>query len=223
MTALKTVSARIRGATSDLEELGEDTEELAEGFSKYATELQALTGFNILVEGTTDTYKDIYDIFEGIAQVWDDLSDTQQSRVSEILGGTRQLQVISSIIGNWEDAAGAYASAMESAGVATEANATYMASIEGKIGQFKATFEELSGDFFQSDFLKVAVDAGTILLTVLDKLVDVSNRLGSPAGLIAFGASLAALIKSVGRPKTKGFIMIVPTYALVVTRNELAA
>ena len=68
-----------------------------------------------MVEGTTDTYKDIYDIFEGIAQVWDRLSDTQQARVAEILGGTRQLQVISSIIGNWGDAAGAYADAMDAA------------------------------------------------------------------------------------------------------------
>lgn len=87
LTALKTISSRIRGATSDLEALGEDTSDLVNGFSKYAEELKALTGFDILVEGTTDTYKDIYDIFEGISKVWGDLSDTAQARVSEILGG----------------------------------------------------------------------------------------------------------------------------------------
>lgn len=134
-TALKTISARIRGAKSDLEALGEDTSDLAEGFSKYAKEIKALTGFDIMVDGSTNTYKDIYDIFEGISKVWDDLSDTQQARVSEILGGTRQLQVISSILGNWKDAAGAYADAMDSAGTATEANAIYMDSVQGKIGR----------------------------------------------------------------------------------------
>ena len=88
---------------SDLEELGESTEDLAEGFSKYAKEIKALTGFDIMIDDTH--FKDLYDIMEGIAGVWDKLSDTQQARVAEILGGTRQLQVISSIIGNWSDAA----------------------------------------------------------------------------------------------------------------------
>ncbi len=87
-TALKTISARIRGSKTDLEELGEDTSELAEGFSKYAAEIKALTGFDILKAGTTDTYKDLYDIFEGISRVWDDLSETQQSRRS--FGAGRQ-------------------------------------------------------------------------------------------------------------------------------------
>ena len=150
-TALKTISARIRGSKSDLEELGEDTSELADGFSKYAKELKALTGFDIMVDGTTNQFKDIYDILQGIANVWDKLSDTQQARVAEILGGTRQLQVISSILGNWTDAAGAYQSAMESAGTAAEANAIYMDSIEGKIGVFKATFQELSETLINSE------------------------------------------------------------------------
>lgn len=142
-TALKTISARIRGAKSDLEALGEDTSDLAQGFSKYAEEIKALTGFDIMADGSTDTYKDIYDIFEGISKVWDDLSDTQQARISEILGGTRQLQVISSILGNWKDAAGAYADAMNSAGTATEANTVYMDSINGRMGVLSATFQDL--------------------------------------------------------------------------------
>lgn len=76
LTALKTISARIRGSKSELEELGEETEDLADGFSKYADEIKQLTGFNIMVDGSTNQFKDIYDIFEGIAGVWDKLSDT---------------------------------------------------------------------------------------------------------------------------------------------------
>lgn len=185
-TALKTVSARIRGSKSDLEELGEDVSELADGFSKYATELRALTGFNIMVDGKSDTFKDIYDIFDGLAGVWDKLSDTQQARVAEILGGTRQLQVISSILGNWKDAAGAYKDAMESAGTATEANAIYMDSIEGKVGQFKATFQELSNTLIGSDFVKQFVELGTGLLEILNsiaKLVDAIGGLNTVLGV----------------------------------------
>lgn len=190
-TALKTVSARIRGSKSDLDELGEDVSDLANGFSKYAKELQALTGFDIMADSKAGTFKDIYDIFDGIAGVWDKLSDTQQARVAEILGGTRQLQVISSILGNWSDAAGAYQSAMDSAGTATEANATYMESIQGKIGQFKATFQELSNTLIGSDFVKQFVELGTQLLKILNgvaKLIDavggLNTVLGATIGLV---------------------------------------
>lgn len=195
-TALKTVSARIRGATSELSELGEDTDGLAEGFSKYADELKALTGFNIMVEGTTDSYKDIYDIFEGIAQVWDKLSDTQQARVSEILGGTRQLQVVSSIIGNWEDAANAYADAMDAAGTATQANDIYMDSITGHIEVFKTTFQEMGQNLINSDFIKGVVDFGTAILNILNSVSKLINVIGGLNSVLMITLGIIATIKA---------------------------
>ena len=194
-TALKTISARIRGSKSDLEELGEDTSELADGFSKYAKELKALTGFDIMVDGTTNQFKDIYDILQGIANVWDKLSDTQQARVAEILGGTRQLQVISSILGNWTDAAGAYQSAMESAGTAAEANAIYMDSIEGKIGVFKATFQELSETLINSEFVKQFVGLGTEILNVLNGVAKLIDAIGGLNTVLAVTVGIVATVK----------------------------
>lgn len=173
-TALKTISARIRGSKSELEELGEETEDLADGFSKYADEIKQLTGFNIMVDGSTNQFKDIYDIFEGIAGVWDKLSDTSQARVAEILGGTRQLQVITSIITNWKDAAGAYAASMDSAGVATESNAVYMESIEGRIGTLTAKFQEAANAIVSSGIVKGVIDIGSGLMSVVGALAKVN-------------------------------------------------
>nr|DAO56446.1 MAG TPA: minor tail protein [Caudoviricetes sp.] len=191
-TALKTVSARIRGATTDLDNLGESTEDLAQGFSKYANEIKGLTGFNILVDGTTDQYKDLYDIFEGIAAQWDRLSDTQQARVAEILGGTRQLQVISSIMQNMSDATGAYADAMNSAGTATQANEEYMSSIQGKLGALKATFQDLSTSILSSNWITDIVDALKNILETLNSILSFGDGLVAKIGLVA--ASVFLLI-----------------------------
>ncbi len=177
-TALKTISARIRGSKTDLDELGESTDDLAEGFSKYASEIKALTGFDIMVDGTTDTFKDLYDIMEGIAGVWDKLTDTQQARVAEILGGTRQLQVISSILGNWGDAAGAYETAMNAAGAASKANSVYMKTAAAHIGQFKAAFQELSSNLIKSGFITTIIDIGTTILSILNTVVKLIDSLG---------------------------------------------
>lgn len=193
MTALKTVSARIRGSKSDLEELGEDATDLADGFSKYSKELKALTGFDIMAEGSTTKFKDLYDIMEGIAQVWEDLSDTSQARVAEILGGTRQLQVIASIIGNWKDAANAYSGAMNAAGTSTKANDTYMESATAHMNQLKATFEELSKNIISSDLITFVTDFANVLLQILNTLTKVSDLFGtfpSIAGIVGAVLSL---------------------------------
>ena len=209
-TALKTISARIRGATADLEALGEYTSDLAQGFSKYAEEIKALTGFDIMVDGSTDTYKDIYDIFEGISKVWDDLSDTQQARISEILGGTRQLQVISSILGNWQDAAGAYADAMNSAGTATEANTVYMDSINGRIGVLNATFQEFSNNLINSGLIKFFVEMGTAIISALNALEKLHLLLPMVASVVvtikALRAGMAAMHGVVASAETASAI-----------------
>lgn len=186
-TAIRTVSARIRGAKSDLSELGEETEDLADGFSKYAAELKALTGFDIMVEGSSDTYKDIYDIFAGISQAWGDLSDTQQARVAEILGGTRQLQTISSILGNWTDAVGAYTDAMESAGVATSANAEYMDSIGAKANRASASFAKMANDIIPEWLVSIFYDVGNGLFQFLGALD------GLPARIVVVTAAILSL------------------------------
>lgn len=195
-TALKTISARIRGSKSELAELGEDTEELADGFSKYAGELKALTGFDIMQEGTTNQFKDIYDILGGIAQVWKDLSDTQQARVSEILGGTRQLQVISSIIGNWSDAANAYSDAMGSAGTAAKANETYLESVNGHIAQFRATFQELSYNLVDTGVISGVVDLGTGLLNIFNLLTDIINAVGGLNTVLLATVGILAVVNA---------------------------
>lgn len=217
-TALKTISARIRGSKSELTELGEDTEELADGFSKYAKELKAITGFDIMVDGTTNQFKDIYDILGGIAGVWEHLSDTQQARVSEILGGTRQLQVISSILTNWKDAAGAYQSAMESAGTATEANLRYMESIEGKIGVFKATLQELSEALIGSDFVGQFVELGTVLLNVLGLVAKLIDSLGGLNAVLGFfgGLGIAANANAIIELVKKPFVTLKGVISAVI-------
>lgn len=196
-TALKTVSARIRGSKTDLEELGEDTSELADGFSKYAEEIQQLTGFNIMVEGTTNEFKDLYDIMEGIASVWDQLSDTQQARVSEILGGTRQLQVISSIIGNWgHDAVGAYQDAINAAGTATRANEIYMDTTQAHINQLKATAQEMSSNIISSDMAKFVVDIGRGILEIVNGLAKVNMLLPTIVASITLVSKARSAIES---------------------------
>lgn len=190
-TMWKTVSARIRGATTELEEMGEETDGLAQGLSKYREEIKALSGVDIMKD--ENTYKDMYDIFVQLAEVWDNMEDVSQSRVAEILGGTRNTSGIMSTITNIKDAIGAYSSAMDSAGTATEANNIYMDTTKAKVGELKAAFQELSSDFISSNFIKGAVEGLKGIVEAIDKIVETVGSLGT----ILAGLGLAKVIKNV--------------------------
>lgn len=190
-TMWKTVSARIRGATTELEEMGEETDGLAQGLSKYREEIIALSGVDIMKD--ENTYKDMYDIFVQLAEVWDNMEDVSQSRVAEILGGTRNTSGIMSTITNIKDAIGAYSSAMDSAGAAIEANNLYMDTTKAKVGELKAAFQELSSDFISSNVTKGAVDALKGIVEAIDAVV---NSVGS-LGTILAGLGIVKIVKNV--------------------------
>ena len=207
-TVWNTVSARIRSATKELEEMGESTEDLAGGFSKYRDELLARTGVDI--QDATGRYRDLYDIFVDIAKVWDNLADDQsKARVGEILGGTRNQAAIMSTITNIKDAISAYDSAINSAGVSTEANNKYMETTAAHIGQLKASFQELSADVFNSHVMKAFVDSLRGIVEVIDFLVDHISILG----VIGIAAATGLIVKFGG---------IIPVISMVTVAIERA-
>lgn len=95
-------------------------------------------------------------------------------------------------------------------------------SLEYKLNALKETWVGVAQNLFQTDGLKVVVDGLTALSGIIDGLTSGLGLFGT-VGLAMAIAGLIRFRTTVGRPKMTGFIMIVPTYALVVTRNELAA
>ena len=192
-TIWNTVAARITASISDLEAMGEETEGLADGFSKYREELLALTGVD--VQKSTGEYRDLYDIFVDLANVWDSLrSDQARSRVGEILGGTRNRAGIMSTITNIKDAINAYEDAMNSSGIAMQANDIIMATTEKHIEQLKVSFQELSANLISSDSIKGIVDLGNGFIQLLNNVQKLSSGLGGlPAIIGSITVAISAL------------------------------
>ena len=192
-TLWNTVAARITGSITELEEMGEDTSDLADGFSKYRDELLALTGVDI--QKSTGEFRDMYDIFVDLAAVWDDLrSDQARSRVGEIFGGTRNRAGIMSTITNIKDAIDAYDDAMNSAGIAMQANDIIMETTEKHIEQMKVSFQELSANLISSDAVKGFVDLGNGFLQLLNNIQELTAGFGGlPTVIGAVTVAISAL------------------------------
>lgn len=77
---------RVRGtSTKELSEAGEDTEGLVTNKSKLRTKVKAITGIDILAD--SGNFKSTYQILTEIANVWKDISDTDQAALLEVLAG----------------------------------------------------------------------------------------------------------------------------------------
>ena len=81
-----TVSARIRGAKTELEDAGLETDGMVESTSKLQAMIKGMTGFDIL-EDDQKTFKSIYDIIIGIGEEFQNLSGVDQAALLEALAG----------------------------------------------------------------------------------------------------------------------------------------
>lgn len=189
----KGVSARIRGAKTELEAAGEDTDGLVENTSKLRDLVKGMTGFDIMTDAAGTQYKDMYEIIVGIGEAWKDLEDIDQAALLEALAGKNQANALAAALNNIETIKAAYQSAeFESAGSAMRENERYMASIQGRIAQLTSTFQELSANLLNSDLFKGIVSGATDALKITNEFIETIGVLPTILG----GVGIAAFIKN---------------------------
>lgn len=180
-TMWKTVSMRIRGAKTELEEAGLETEYMAETTASLRDKILGLTnvdgsgGFDIMLDD--ETFKSTYDIMLGISEVWEKMSDIDQAALLELLAGKRQGNALAAAITNMSDAVKVMDVSMNAEGSAVAEHEKWMDSIQAKQQQFQAQYEVFANTILSSDLIKGAFDAGTGLLGWLTSLIDTVGAL----------------------------------------------
>lgn len=190
----KTVSMRIRGAKTELEALGEDTEGMVESTSKLRELVKAMTGFDIMVNA--DEFKSTYDIIVGIGQVWDELSDINRASLLELLAGKNRGNALAAALNNVEEIERAYKLAEESAGSATKEYDVYTQSVEAHAKQMQASMQAFSKSVLATDVVNTGYDAISGLLGLLTGVADV---LGSLPTLATAAMTAITLFTGKGR------------------------
>lgn len=209
--ALKTISMRIRGMKGELEELGEEYENV-ESISKIQTQILNLTGGHTNIFDDNGNFKSTYDILKSISEVYDNLTDPDRAELTEILFGKMRGNQGIALIQAFQSGQieKAYESALNSAGSAQKEFDAWSKSIEAHINTFKASWESLSQTVMESDFLKGIVDLGTTIISTLDSIID---KFGTIPTLLTSIATVGAF-KNVGEIKharlcTVAFIMCI--------------
>ena len=175
-----------RLAETELEELGEETDEYTKTTSKLRDLVKGLTGFDIMED--EDTFKDIYEIILGIGQEWQNLTDLEQASLGEALAGKRNANALYAVLGNLDTLQAAYKTAEESAGSAMREQENYEKSIQYSLDRLLASAQEWSNALVSSDVVKWFVD-------LANAAVELSTAL-TPLGTLALGGGIFAFVKS---------------------------
>ena len=191
-TTLKTLSMRIRGVKSELEEAGEDTEGMITNTSKLQAKVEALTnvdgsgGVNILAN--SKEFKSTYDILLEISRVWDKMSDVDQAALLEIIAGKRAGSAVAGILQNGDILEDAYKDALGADGSAMQELNTYLDSIQGKLDQLNNSTQTMWMNFMNSEVVKFFIDIANAIVKATDGVGLLSVAISAFAAKTAFNA-----------------------------------
>ena len=216
-TAFKTISMRIRGAKTELEEAGLETEGMVESTAKLREEILALTGVDIMEN--EDTFKSTYRIMDELSAKWKDLTDIQQASVTELIAGKRQGNIVSSLMTNFDTAREALETSMNSTGSAMAEHEKWMESLEARLNKLKATWQSLSQSFMSSSFLKVLLDVVIGFINAIDVIIDKIGVIPTIIGAIGIGKLIVNLVTLSGGIMSLGDVATV----LTITFPKLTA
>lgn len=87
----RTVALRIRGAKSELEDAGLETEGMVESTAKLRDLIKSISGVDIMRD--ENTFKSTYQIIDELGRVWNKISDINQASLLEAIAGRFYLNV----------------------------------------------------------------------------------------------------------------------------------
>ncbi len=221
---LRTIALRLVGteeAKSELEELGEDVDDMVMTSSKVRETILNATkaasggqGFDIL--DSNGNYKSTYEIMQGLADLYDEivakdkeLGTNNLNLLLETIAGKNRANIAASILQNGEMLRSVYNDAQNADGSAQQELDKYLESIDGRMQKLENQAQEFWYKLIDSDTIKNGITLLTELLGLATDFVDTFGSLGT----IGLGAGIFAGFKNVGSPKMFGLnnVLNIPT------------
>lgn len=162
----------------------------------------------IAIKDQNGQLRNLYDVLKDTAKIWDTLDENEQKYFLNIQAGANQTRNLAALMENFGVAIDATATAMNSAGSAAEENGRVMESLQKKIDNLKAAWENFATNTITKDFIGNIIDAGTQLLTFANtdfgqataKALLFGTTIGSATGFIGtFVSSIGKAIVNVGK------------------------
>ena len=187
--SLRTAALRIRGCKSELESLGESTDNVYTSSSKLADKIESLTNIDgnggvKILEADNKTFRSIYDIFVDLSKVYHQMSDVDQSALLDLIAGKNRASGISATLNNMSEAQDIYERSLHSTGSAQREYDKYLKSSEASLNRFKASMTETYQSVINGQTVTGLLNCGNAALQFANSIGLVESSL---KGLLTIG------------------------------------
>ncbi len=189
--SLKVLSMRLRGMKGELQDLGEETDENVENLSQMQGKVLNLTHGKVNIFDNTGDFKSTYEIMQGIADIYDDLTDSDKADLLETIAGKNRANEVAALIQNWDRVAQATESAENSAGSAMAEQEKYANSLQSRLNSLTSSLQTISNTALDSGFLKGLVSGATEAINILNKVIDTIGIIPTVATVAGAAMSLS--------------------------------
>lgn len=108
--------------------------------------------------------RSLYDVLTDVAKIWPTLTKNEQAYYLNQQAGANQSQNLAAILSNFDTAAKATATALNSAGSAMRENEAYQQSLEYQTNSLKATFQDFANNVLDKDVVSAVLKVGDAFL-----------------------------------------------------------
>ncbi|QJD83998.1 phage tail tape measure protein [Cohnella herbarum] len=199
---ITTISSSTKGSSA---EVGDSVNSMIERFQSLtetgfdenqSTNLvqvtDALNRANIDLVDTEGNFKNFGSVMDELGSKWGDLSNSTQQYISKLLAGESQSGSFLSLMQGYGQSVNLYQGSLNAAGVSQEKFNIYMESTEAKLSQLGTAWSGMWQSTLDSATINGVIDAFTMLINVLGKVVETVGVLPVVLGAVGFaGAALS--------------------------------
>lgn len=131
-----------------------------------------LRGVGINLRDNQDEFRDFGEVLDETAGRWTQFSGVQQRAISQAFAGTHHMNEFMILMQNYDKAMEYVDIANNSSGESLEKYSAYTESLDGKMQDFKNSFQTFSTSVASSDFLGNIIEGGGEALNVVSSLID---------------------------------------------------
>lgn len=183
LTALKTLSLRIRGYSEDTEELDSELANITGEVIDLTKTASNPQGISLFTDASQEHYKSMVDYLGEISDIWDEIDEKSKTQLLEKLFGKRGASVGSAIIGNFDTVRDALKEMEGAAGAADAEMGIIQESIDYKLNALQQTWVGTAQAMIDRGDIGHLIDLLTKLSEAIGFVVDKVGLLGSLGGI----------------------------------------
>ena len=203
-TALKTVIARFSELKKNPAEIGNVDGEIVDANAIEG----ALRLANVDLRGADGQFRNFDEVIIELSGQWDKLDKNTQRYIATIAAGSRQQSRFLALMSNNERLLQLTDAAYNSAGASQQQFNKTLDSMESKLNQLKNAWDTFTRNLMNSELIKLGVDLLTGILTAINNITSVFQKLGPVMGTVLSTSMVAAffVMAKKGVDSLTGFI-----------------